>query len=78
MPRQRQTYRQLPIPFPSAELAQPARPVLPPGLRELQVADGLSDDRVQTLAEMWPTIRGDKPRTVATWREFCLAVKLYR
>lgn len=66
----RQPFKQMALPFDLAELRVPVRSALPPGLRELAEAEQLPDGEVTRLAEVWPTIRGKKPTTLAEWREF--------
>lgn len=55
------------LPFDQVELAQAAKPVLPPGLREFAAAEKLSDAWVKKLVEIYATARG-KPKTVEDWR----------
>lgn len=75
MPRRRPTYSQLPLPFPPAELYVRVQPALPPGLRELADAEGLSDETVAFLAQTWQTIRGRRPVTLEQWRPLYNSMK---
>jgi hypothetical protein len=71
----RPRFTQLAFDFDPATVRQPVRAVLPPGLREVAVADGLDDEQVRQLAEMWHTIRGQKPKTVEEWRNVIWLLK---
>ena len=50
---------------------------LPPGLRDLANAEGLSETQVQQLARAWDTIRGHRPKTLEEWRLLWGAIKKY-
>lgn len=51
--------------------------LLPPGLRDLANAEGLTEAQVQQLARAWHTIRGRRPTTLEEWKPFYEAVKPY-
>lgn len=65
------------LPFDKAELRQPVRPALPPGLRELAEAERLTDSEVKQLAEAYLTIRGPKPKALDEWRPLWRAIKTF-
>jgi hypothetical protein len=50
---------------------------LPPGLRDLANAKGLSEAHVDKLARAWDTIRGRRPRTLEEWLPLYEAIKKY-
>ncbi len=42
-------------------------PILPPGLRQLQEQEKLTEQQMRQLSDAWYTIRGQRPRTLAEW-----------
>jgi hypothetical protein len=50
---------------------------LPPGLRDLANAKGLSQAQVDKLARAWDTIRGRRPKTLEEWLPLYEAIKNY-
>jgi hypothetical protein len=50
---------------------------LPPGLRDLANAEGLSEAQVDKLTAAWNTIRGHRPTTLEEWQTLYGAIKHY-
>lgn len=50
---------------------------LPPGLRDLANAEGLSEEQVDKLAAAWNTIRGHRPTTLEEWQPLWQTLKHY-